>query len=145
MFVFIKCIKRTSKNVFHGIVIVEQNLSFFFLIIIWYNFHDCKIFLDWQTGKGELLTCTEKQNSELYHGVLGGLGQFGIITRARIALENAPHRVNFNFILNRCCLFLKLFSLWCGAYILAQLFLVLKLRTNHWRLANIFHDLMVNN
>lgn len=45
------------------------------------------------TGKGELLTCSEERNSELFHAVLGGLGQFGVITRARIALEPAPHRV----------------------------------------------------
>ncbi|KAJ4965832.1 hypothetical protein NE237_017681 [Protea cynaroides] len=51
--------------------------------------------LDVVTGKGELLTCSEEQNSELYHGVLGGLGQFGIITRARIALEPAPQRVRW--------------------------------------------------
>jgi cytokinin dehydrogenase len=46
-------------------------------------------------GKGELLTCSEEQNSELFHSVLGGLGQFGIITRARIPLEPAPQRVCF--------------------------------------------------
>ncbi|RWW37729.1 hypothetical protein BHE74_00057118 [Ensete ventricosum] len=46
------------------------------------------------SGKGELITCSEEQNSELFHGVLGGLGQFGIITRARIALEQAPQRVH---------------------------------------------------
>ncbi|KAL3640917.1 Cytokinin dehydrogenase 5 [Castilleja foliolosa] len=51
--------------------------------------------LDVVTGKGELYTCSEEQNSELYHGVLGGLGQFGIITRARIALEKAPTRVKW--------------------------------------------------
>ncbi|XP_064957837.1 cytokinin dehydrogenase 5-like [Musa acuminata AAA Group] len=43
-------------------------------------------------GKGELITCSDENNSELFHGVLGGLGQFGIITRARIALEPAPKR-----------------------------------------------------
>ncbi|KAI3464904.1 hypothetical protein Pfo_021567 [Paulownia fortunei] len=47
------------------------------------------------TGKGEIFTCSEEQNSELYHAVLGGLGQFGIITRARIALERAPRRVKW--------------------------------------------------
>lgn len=47
----------------------------------------------WQTGKGELLICSEEKNSELFHAVLGGLGQFGIITRARIALEAAPQKV----------------------------------------------------
>ncbi|KAL5705601.1 cytokinin dehydrogenase [Ranunculus cassubicifolius] len=51
--------------------------------------------LDVVTGTGELLTCSKQQNSELFHGVLGGLGQFGIITRARIALEQAPKRVRW--------------------------------------------------
>ncbi|XP_042516486.1 LOW QUALITY PROTEIN: cytokinin dehydrogenase 5-like [Macadamia integrifolia] len=51
--------------------------------------------LDVVTGKGELLTCSEEQNSELFHAVLGGLGQFGIITRARIAIEPAPQRVRW--------------------------------------------------
>ncbi|KAK7352298.1 hypothetical protein VNO80_17718 [Phaseolus coccineus] len=51
--------------------------------------------LDVVTGKGELVTCSEDHNSELFHAVLGGLGQFGIITRARIALEPAPHRVRW--------------------------------------------------
>ncbi|ONK75836.1 uncharacterized protein A4U43_C03F21070 [Asparagus officinalis] len=46
-------------------------------------------------GRGDLVTCSEKENSELFHGVLGGLGQFGIITRARIALEPAPKRVRW--------------------------------------------------
>ncbi|KAG6791055.1 hypothetical protein NC652_000356 [Populus alba x Populus x berolinensis] len=47
------------------------------------------------TGKGEVLNCSEKQNSDLFHGVLGGLGQFGIITRARISLEPAPDMVKW--------------------------------------------------
>lgn len=54
--------------------------------------------MDWwlyHAGKGELVTCSREQDSELFHGVLGGLGQFGIITRARIALESAPQRVRF--------------------------------------------------
>ncbi|KAJ6352181.1 hypothetical protein OIU76_001403 [Salix suchowensis] len=51
--------------------------------------------LDVVTGKGELMTCSEEQNSKLFHAVLGGLGQFGIITRARIALEPAPQRVRW--------------------------------------------------
>ncbi|KAJ6730987.1 GULONOLACTONE OXIDASE [Salix viminalis] len=51
--------------------------------------------LDVVTGKGEILTCSEEKNSELFHAVLGGLGQFGIITRARIALEPAPQRVRW--------------------------------------------------
>lgn len=49
--------------------------------------------LDVVTGKGEFFTCSQQDNAELFHAVLGGLGQFGIITRARIALQPAPHRV----------------------------------------------------
>ncbi|KAJ6700029.1 CYTOKININ DEHYDROGENASE 1-LIKE ISOFORM X1 [Salix purpurea] len=47
------------------------------------------------TGKGEVVTCSEKQNVELFYGVLGGLGQFGIITRAKISLEPAPKKVKW--------------------------------------------------
>ncbi|KVI03483.1 CO dehydrogenase flavoprotein-like, FAD-binding, subdomain 2, partial [Cynara cardunculus var. scolymus] len=42
------------------------------------------------TGTGQVVTCTEEMNSDLFYGVLGGLGQFGIITRAQISLEPAP-------------------------------------------------------
>lgn len=42
------------------------------------------------------MTCSSQTNSELFHAVLGGLGQFGIITRARIALAPAPKRVRLN-------------------------------------------------
>jgi FAD/FMN-containing dehydrogenase len=49
------------------------------------------------TGKGDLVTCSTKKNSELFYSVLGGLGQFGIITRARIALGPAPKRVSNMF------------------------------------------------
>ncbi|KAG4932348.1 hypothetical protein JHK87_046350 [Glycine soja] len=48
--------------------------------------------LDVVTGKGDLVTCSAENNSELFYAVLGGLGQFGIITRARIALGPAPTR-----------------------------------------------------
>ncbi|XP_010533263.1 PREDICTED: cytokinin dehydrogenase 5 [Tarenaya hassleriana] len=51
--------------------------------------------LDVVTGKGEVMKCSEEENSELFHGVLGGLGQLGIITRARIALEPSPQRVRW--------------------------------------------------
>ncbi|TQE13036.1 hypothetical protein C1H46_001411 [Malus baccata] len=47
------------------------------------------------TGKGEVVNCSEEQNEDLFHSVLGGLGQFGIITRARILLEAAPARVKW--------------------------------------------------
>ncbi|KAL7097830.1 hypothetical protein ACP275_10G167600 [Erythranthe tilingii] len=47
------------------------------------------------TGRGEVAICSEEQNSDLFHAVLGGLGQFGIITQARIALEPAPKMVKW--------------------------------------------------
>ncbi|KAK4488677.1 hypothetical protein RD792_004451 [Penstemon davidsonii] len=47
------------------------------------------------TGKGEVVICSEENNADLFHGVLGGLGQFGIITRARISLEPAPKMVKW--------------------------------------------------
>ncbi|KAJ8565095.1 hypothetical protein K7X08_001555 [Anisodus acutangulus] len=47
------------------------------------------------TGKGEVITCSEEKNADLFYGVLGGLGQFGIITRARIALQPAPKKVKW--------------------------------------------------
>jgi cytokinin dehydrogenase len=49
--------------------------------------------LDVITGKGDVVTCSDTTNPDLFFGALGGLGQFGIITRARIALERAPKRV----------------------------------------------------
>ncbi|XP_010672924.2 cytokinin dehydrogenase 1 [Beta vulgaris subsp. vulgaris] len=51
------------------------------------------------TGKGDIVNCSEKQNADLFYGVLGGLGQFGIITRARISLEPAPKMVKWNRVL----------------------------------------------
>ncbi|KAF4391878.1 hypothetical protein G4B88_007453 [Cannabis sativa] len=51
--------------------------------------------LDVITGKGEFVTCSAHKNSELFHAVLGGLGQFGVIVRARIVLEPAPKRVKW--------------------------------------------------
>ncbi|KVH93963.1 CO dehydrogenase flavoprotein-like, FAD-binding, subdomain 2, partial [Cynara cardunculus var. scolymus] len=51
--------------------------------------------LDVLTGKGELVSCSKSMNSDLFYAVLGGLGQFGIITRARIVLDKAPNRVKW--------------------------------------------------
>ncbi|XVF48994.1 hypothetical protein PTKIN_Ptkin03bG0233000 [Pterospermum kingtungense] len=51
--------------------------------------------MDVITGKADFLTCSPTKNSELFYAVLGGLGQFGIITRARIPLEPAPKRVKW--------------------------------------------------
>ncbi|GMY29062.1 cytokinin dehydrogenase 7 [Fagus crenata] len=47
------------------------------------------------TGKGDILVCSETENSELFFGALGGLGQFGIITRARVLLQPAPDMVRW--------------------------------------------------
>ncbi|KAB5553071.1 hypothetical protein DKX38_010382 [Salix brachista] len=51
--------------------------------------------LDVVTGKGEIMTCNENENSELFFGALGGLGQFGIVTRARVAVQPAPDMVRW--------------------------------------------------
>lgn len=45
------------------------------------------------TGNGDVVVCSSHQNSELFFSVLGGLGQFGVITRARIMLQPAPDMV----------------------------------------------------
>lgn len=47
------------------------------------------------TGRGDVVTCSPEENSDLFYGALGGLGQFGIITRARIALQPAPKMVRW--------------------------------------------------
>ncbi|CAD6336502.1 unnamed protein product [Miscanthus lutarioriparius] len=49
--------------------------------------------LDVVTGTGEMISCSPDRNSDLFFAALGGLGQFGVITRARIALERALKRV----------------------------------------------------
>ncbi|VFQ78530.1 unnamed protein product [Cuscuta campestris] len=51
------------------------------------------------TGRGEKMTCSEEQNTDLFNATLGGLGQFGVITRARIALEPAPKMVKWARVL----------------------------------------------
>ncbi|KAF9624061.1 hypothetical protein IFM89_007759 [Coptis chinensis] len=51
--------------------------------------------LDVVTGSGELVTCSPSKSSDLFFAVLGGLGQFGIITSARILLQEAPHKVKW--------------------------------------------------
>ncbi|KAA8523254.1 hypothetical protein F0562_009677 [Nyssa sinensis] len=51
--------------------------------------------MDVITGKGEFVTCSKHTNNDLFYAVLGGLGQFGIITRARIALDKAPNRAKW--------------------------------------------------
>ncbi|GJX34502.1 cytokinin dehydrogenase 3-like protein [Tanacetum coccineum] len=55
------------------------------------NVHEMDII----TGKGDFVTCSKSMNPDLFYAVLGGLGQFGIITRARIVLQKAPKRVKW--------------------------------------------------
>ena len=45
------------------------------------------------TGKGEVFLCSLTTHSDLFNAALGGLGQCGIITRARIDMLPAPSRV----------------------------------------------------
>lgn len=49
------------------------------------------------TGRGETVICSPSlySDSDLFFAVLGGLGQFGIITRARIPLQKAPDMVRW--------------------------------------------------
>ncbi|HEX6359442.1 FAD-binding protein [Actinophytocola sp.] len=42
------------------------------------------------TGTGELLRCSPAVRPDLFHAVLGGLGQFAVITRATVRLIPAP-------------------------------------------------------
>eukprot|EP00250_Pteridium_aquilinum_P007329 c17074_g1_i3 orf=316-1908(-) len=51
--------------------------------------------LDVLTVNGELKSCSPTLNAELFYASLGGLGQFGIITKARIILEPAPQKVRW--------------------------------------------------
>lgn len=46
-------------------------------------------------GTGEMVTCSRDVNPDLFFAALGGLGQFGVITRARIRLEPASRRVRW--------------------------------------------------
>jgi len=43
-----------------------------------------------------VVNCSAAENADLFFGVLGGLGQFGVITKARIALEPAPKMVTYD-------------------------------------------------
>jgi cytokinin dehydrogenase len=45
------------------------------------------------TGRGTLVTCSHRERPDLFHAVRAGLGQFGIIVRARVRLIDAPPHV----------------------------------------------------
>jgi cytokinin dehydrogenase len=42
-----------------------------------------------------MVTCSKEKEADLFDAVLGGLGQFGVITRARIPLVPAPARARW--------------------------------------------------
>jgi FAD/FMN-containing dehydrogenase len=54
---------------------------------------DSVIELEVVTGTGELRRCSADHDRELFEGVLAGLGQYGIITKATVRLQPAPQRV----------------------------------------------------
>ena len=47
------------------------------------------------TGEGEIVTCSDERNSDLFNAMLGGLGQCGIITKVMMRLIPAPTNVLF--------------------------------------------------
>ncbi|KAJ0987606.1 hypothetical protein J5N97_005962 [Dioscorea zingiberensis] len=47
------------------------------------------------TGEAERVVCSPERRSDLFYAALGGLGQFGVITRARIPLLPAPPLVRW--------------------------------------------------
>lgn len=54
---------------------------------------DSVLDLDVVTGTGELVRCSAEHRRDLFEAALGGLGQFGIITRATVRLVKAPAKV----------------------------------------------------
>jgi cytokinin dehydrogenase len=51
------------------------------------------------TGAGEIVTCSREENRELFDAVRCSLGQFGIITRAKVLLRRAQPRVRKYYLL----------------------------------------------
>ena len=57
--------------------------------------------LDVVTGMGEKVTCDRKRNADLFWGSLAGLGQCGIITRARLDLREFKPMTRTYYLLYR--------------------------------------------
>lgn len=55
--------------------------------------------LDVVTGNGDLVSCSSTHHADLFDACRAGLGQFGIIVEARIALARAPARVRLHRVL----------------------------------------------
>ena len=51
---------------------------------------DNVIEIDVVTGKGELKTCSDTKNPLLFAAVIGGIGQYGVIVRAKLKMQAAP-------------------------------------------------------
>jgi len=47
------------------------------------------------TGEGDVVTCSDQSNTDLFNAMLGGLGQCGIITKVVMRLMEAPTHVLF--------------------------------------------------
>jgi len=47
------------------------------------------------TGHGELVTCSDERNSDLFNAALAGMGQCGVIVKVVMALVPAPSHVHF--------------------------------------------------
>jgi cytokinin dehydrogenase len=51
------------------------------------------------TGRGEIVTCSREQNADLFDVVRSGLGQFGVITRAKVRLRKCKATVRKYYLL----------------------------------------------
>jgi len=51
------------------------------------------------TGAGDVVTCSPSQNTEVFDAVRSGLGQFGVITRAKVALRRCLPKARTYFLL----------------------------------------------
>jgi len=51
------------------------------------------------TAAGDIVKCSETENKELFDAVRGGMGQFGVITRARLKLRPARSKVRTLYLL----------------------------------------------
>ena len=60
---------------------------------------DNAVELEVVTGTGDIVTCSREQNRELFDVVRCGLGQFGIITRAKVRLRRCKSMVRKYYLL----------------------------------------------
>ena len=60
---------------------------------------DNAVELEVVTGTGDIVTCSREQNRELFDVVRCGLGQFGIITRAKVRLRRCKPQVRKYYLL----------------------------------------------